>query len=182
MMRSPGLTHVVPFPQISISSKIGWAIAATFIWVGMLVLIGFQPSAVAAPIDPYVLRYLDAAEPVELLVDPQSGATHSFSALDLSQGKRFFEENCVNCHVGGATLPNPNEPLSLDALRGAMPPRDTLNSLVAFIRQPMTYDGQESYSCRAVPKTWLTDAEAENVAAFILRAGQKAPGWGSREF
>jgi photosystem II cytochrome c550 len=154
--------------------------------IGMLLgmaiaLIGFSQPAEAA-LDPYVSRYLDVAEPVELPLDA-SGATQAFSGLEISQGKRFFEENCVNCHVGGSTVPNPSEPLSLEALRGAMPPRDTINSLVAFMRHPVTYDGQEdSYGCREVPESWLSDEAASHVAAFVLRAAQKAPGWGSTKF
>lgn len=135
----------------------------------------------AATLDPYVVRYLKVSEPIALDLD--EGQTKLFSAENLSQGKRLFEENCKNCHVGGATLPDPLVSLSIEALRGAMPPRDNINSLVTFLRQPMTYDGtEESFFCRQMPESWVSQSEVENLAAFILRAAQKAPGWGSASF
>ena len=136
----------------------------------------------AGAIDPFVLRFLDAKEPVSLPVNMQ-GQMQSFSGVDLSEGKRLFEENCKNCHVGGTTLPNPTVPLSLDALAGAIPPRDTIDSLVTFLRQPMSYDNtEEAYLCRQVPETWMPQAEIEKLVAFVLRSAQKAPGWGSTSF
>jgi photosystem II cytochrome c550 len=147
-----------------------------------LTLLGAGSPAHAASIDPYVARYLDISEPVELPLDA-AGATQSFSNIDVSRGKRLFEENCKNCHVGGATLPNPLVSLSLEALKGATPPRDTINSLVAFIRQPMAYDGsEETYVCREVSERWMGQAQVADLAAFILRAAQKAPRWGTSEF
>jgi photosystem II cytochrome c550 len=138
--------------------------------------------AQAGSLEPYVMRYLDAKEPVPLVVDSQ-GNTQLFSAIDLSEGQRLFEENCLNCHVGGSTLPNPMVSLSLEALKGAVPPRDTIRSLVAFIRQPMSYDGSEDeYLCRQIPDSWLPTEEVEKLAAFVLRSAQKAPGWGSTSF
>jgi photosystem II cytochrome c550 len=117
-----------------------------------------------------------------LVIDDQ-GQTRLFSAADLSSGKQFFENNCKNCHVGGSTLPDPTVPLSLEALQNATPPRDNVLGLVAFLRQPMTYDGrEETYSCRQVAESWLSTEEAENLAAFILRSAQKAPGWGNTTF
>jgi photosystem II cytochrome c550 len=136
----------------------------------------------AEPLDAYVLRYLDAKQPVEIPVD-ETGATRSFSAAQLSEGKRLFGESCTNCHVGGATLPDPATPLSLAALQGARPPRDTINSLVAFLRQPMTYDGsEETFWCRQIPESWMPQEQVEALSAFILRAAQKAPGWGTSSF
>jgi photosystem II cytochrome c550 len=132
--------------------------------------------------DLYIRRYLDVREPVPILLDA-SGQTRLFSADELGAGKRFFEQNCKNCHVGGSTLPDPTVSLSLEALQQAMPSRDTLLSLVAFFRQPMTYDGsEETYSCRQVSETWLPAGEVENLAAFILRSAEKAPGWGNTTF
>jgi photosystem II cytochrome c550 len=133
----------------------------------------------AATIDPYVIRYLEVSDSIELPLDGQK--TQTFSAADLSAGKRLFAQNCLNCHVGGATLPNPFISLSLKDLRGAQPPRDTIKSLVAYQRQPMTYNGsEENYSCRQVTERWMSQTEVENLAAFILRAAEKAPAWGSK--
>ena len=140
-----------------------------------------QPSWADAT-DPYVRRYLGVEDSVGLKLNPE-GQTRLVSAANLSKGKRFFEENCKNCHVGGSTLPNPTVSLSLEALQAATPPRDSILSLVAFLREPMTYDGTEyTYSCRQVSENWLSDQEAANLAAFILRAAEKAPGWGNTTF
>lgn len=141
-----------------------------------LVLLAPQPALAAS--DAYVTRYLKVTEPVALELDAQ-GNTRLFSAEDLSSGKRLFEQSCLNCHVGGTTLPDPTVSLSLTALEGATPPRTSVNSLVAYLREPMTYDGsEETFWCRQVPETWMQQDEIENLAAFVLRAAQKAPGWG----
>jgi photosystem II cytochrome c550 len=138
--------------------------------------------AEAAGVDPYVKRFLDAVQPAEIKLDEQ-GNTKAFSGLELSQGKKLFDESCKNCHVGGATLPNPPVSLALSALKGAMPPRDNINNLVAYMRSPLTYDGsEESFVCRQVKESWMSQSEAETVAAFLLRAAEKAPAWGTAEF
>lgn len=151
--------------------------------VGLVMAIAlYTPSAQAKNIDPYVAHYLNATQPVALPLD-ESGQTQMFSAAALSEGKRLFEENCINCHVGGATLPDPTVPLSLEALKRATPPRDTIAALVAFLRNPMTYDGlEETVSCRQVAEQWMPTHEIEKLAAFVLRAAEKAPGWGTSKF
>ena len=149
--------------------------------VVLLVMLGGSP-ALAASIDSYVVRYLHVTEPVALELDGQ-GKTREVSPQDLSSGKQLFETHCLNCHVGGATLPDPLVSLSLKKLKGATPPRDNINNLVAYFRQPMTYDGsEESYWCRQVPESWLSKEQVESLAAFILTAAQKAPGWGAENF
>lgn len=147
----------------------------------LAVMVASSP-AWAAGADPYVFRYLKVREPVALEMDGQ-GNTRLFSASDLSVGKRLFEQSCINCHVGGATLPDPSVSLSLSDLKGATPPRDNINALVAYLRQPMTYDGSDTtFWCRQVPESWLSKQEIENLAAFVLRAAQTAPGWGTEKF
>lgn len=139
--------------------------------------------AQAASVDSYVMRYLvKSGEPVSLSLDGQTQT--QFSAEALSQGKRLFEENCKNCHVGGATLPDPLVSLSLSDLKGATPPRDNINNLIAYFRHPMVYDGtEETFWCREVPESWMSQAQVEDLAAFILRAAEVAPGWGTdRDF
>lgn len=134
-----------------------------------------------AAVDNYVRRYL-AQEPIPLAVDKQ-GQTKQFSPEDLSTGKELFEAHCMNCHVGGATLPDPSVSLALNTLAGATPPRDNINGIVAFLREPMTYDGSEpSFWCREVPESWMPPQQIEKLAAFVLRAAQKAPGWGTSNF
>jgi photosystem II cytochrome c550 len=159
--------------------KLTTFIVCLFIILGLTLEWSVPP---ALAIDAYVARYLQAREPINLAMDPQ-GTVKEFSPGALGEGKKLFEQHCLNCHVGGATLPDPRVSLSLKTLQGATPPRDTINSLVAFLREPMTYDGTEpSYWCRQVPETWMSQPEIEGLAAFVLRAAQKAPGWGTDKF
>lgn len=138
--------------------------------------------AQAAGIDPYVIQYLRVTQPIALERNGE-GQTSLFSPADLTEGKQLFQQHCLNCHVGGATLPVPQVPLSLKALQGANPPRDNIDNLVAYLRQPMTYDGsEETYWCRQVPESWMPQQQVEKLAAFVLTAAQKAPGWGADSF
>lgn len=168
----------------------GFLMVRRTIWLSLLVVVltvgltigWWHRPANAATIDPYVTRYLRVSEPIPLDLDHQ-GHTRLFTAIELSQGKSLFEKNCLSCHVGGTTLPDPTVPLSLKALQGATPPRDTVNDLVAFMRQPMTYDGsEEAILCQQISESWLSTPEVEAIAGFILRAAQKAPGWGTETF
>lgn len=155
--------------------------AVSCLLAAFLVVFSILVSPANAAVDTYVRRYLQATEPVSLDVD--GSKTAQFSAEDLSAGKQLFETHCLNCHVGGATLPDPTVSLSLKTLAGATPPRDTINGIVEFLREPMTYDGSDaSFWCRQVPESWMPKAEIEQLAAFVLRAAQKAPGWGASKF
>ncbi|MEB3826458.1 photosystem II cytochrome PsbV2 [Phormidium sp. CCY1219] len=132
--------------------------------------------------DRYITQYLKASEPVPLTMN-QQGETQMFSPQELYEGKQLFKENCINCHVGGSTLPDPSVSLSLADLKGATPPRDTVDGIVDYLRHPMSYDGNyETYWCREVPSSWMPRAKVNKLAAFILRAAQKAPGWGTQQF
>ncbi|HIK15262.1 MAG TPA: photosystem II cytochrome PsbV2 [Leptolyngbyaceae cyanobacterium M33_DOE_097] len=142
----------------------------------------FLLSPAYAAKDPYITKYLKVTEPVALELDAD-GATKTFSPEQLTSGKQLFERNCLNCHVAGGTLSNPTVSLSLKDLQGATPPRDTINALVEYMRHPLTYDGSEdTIWCREVPESWLAQADIENLAGFVLRAAQTAPGWGVKKF
>ncbi len=135
-----------------------------------------------ARVDPYIRNYLQVIEPVPVAMNDR-GETRSFTVENMIEGKKLFELHCASCHVGGTTLPNPEVSLSLAVLKQATPPRDTVEQLVKFMRQPMTYDGNEdTFLCREVPESWLSQAEVENLAGFILRAAEKAKGWGTASF
>ena len=147
-----------------------------------IALMGSSQSALASNVDNYVRRYLDVSQPVEIKAN-EEGDIKLFSGEDISMGKNLFSQNCLNCHVGGTTLPLPPVSLSLENLQGATPPRDNIHNLVDFFRDPMVYDGSDySYFCRQVTEKWMPEEKVENLAAFILRAAEKAPGWGSDRF
>lgn len=156
-----------------------WLLACLFSLCLPLVTISLPAYAA---VDPYITRFLKVTEPIPLKADA-TGSTRLFSAEDLSVGKALFEQSCLNCHVGGNTLPDPTVPLSLTALQGATPQRDNIDALVTYLRQPMTYNGtEETLVCRQVSESWLLTPMVENIAGFILRAADNAPGWGTETF
>jgi photosystem II cytochrome c550 len=69
------------------------------------------------------------------------GDTIVVSMKQLADGKRLFNSACSRCHLGGVTKTDPNVGLDPEALDLATPPRNTVESLVGFLKSPMTYDG-----------------------------------------
>ncbi len=133
-----------------------------------------------ARIDAYVNQYLQVSGPIELRYDTDAMLTVEPSQLE--HGKALFQEACINCHVGGVTLPDPSVSLSLEDLQGAEPPRNTVLALMEFQRDPLNYDSTApSFGCRRVTPAWLKDDDLQDLAAFILRAAEVAPGWGTAQ-
>merc|ERR1719263_1536620 len=62
----------------------------------------------------------------------------------VKRGKRLFNSACATCHTGGITKTNPNVGLDTEALSFATPQRNTIVSLVDYMKDPTTYDGLES--------------------------------------
>jgi photosystem II cytochrome c550 len=73
-----------------------------------------------------------------------SGTTVILTPEQVKRGKRLFNASCGQCHVGGVTKTNPNLGLEPDALSLATPPRDNINALVDYLKNPTSYDGLES--------------------------------------
>lgn len=74
------------------------------------------------------------------------GSTVVLSPEQVKRGKRLFNNACGTCHVGGLTKTNPNVGLDVEALSLATPPRDNVSSLVAYLKDPLSYDGTDSIS------------------------------------
>ena len=74
----------------------------------------------------------------------QSGTTVVLTPEQVKRGKRLFNASCGACHVGGLTKTNPNLGLEPDALSLATPPRDNINALIDYMKDPKSYDGLES--------------------------------------
>lgn len=137
------------------------------------------PAQANTPNDSFIRRYFDANQPVEITLDDK-GNTRSFTGEDFVKGKALFEESCISCHVGGITVQYPTVSLALDALKNATPPRDHINGLVAYMRDPVSYDGEDyNFWCRQVSEAWMPQNEIEKLAAFIIRAAEKVPNWGA---
>jgi len=109
-------------------------------------------------------------------LDP-SGKTAVLSPEQFKRGKRVFNATCGSCHVGGITKTNPNIGLEPEALALATPRRDNINSLVSYMKDPTTFDGQESIaeihpsikSADIFPKMRsLTDEDMYAMAGHIL--------------
>ena len=87
---------------------------------------------------------LDLDENTRSIPLDQSGTTVVLTPEQVKRGKRLFNASCGSCHVGGITKTNPNLGLEPDALSLATPPRDNINALVDYMKNPTSYDGLES--------------------------------------
>jgi photosystem II cytochrome c550 len=99
------------------------------------------------------------------------------TAEQVKRGKRLFNNACGTCHVGGLTKTNPNVGLDTESLSLATPPKDNITNLVAYFKDPTTYDGIDSISevhpsiksADIFPKMRsLTDEDLFAIAGHIL--------------
>jgi photosystem II cytochrome c550 len=88
----------------------------------------------------YAIELDDAIRTVPL----NSKETVTLTPEQVRRGKRLFINSCSTCHVGGITKTNPNVGLDPESLSLATPPRNTIESLVDYIKNPTTFDGLES--------------------------------------
>jgi photosystem II cytochrome c550 len=109
-------------------------------------------------------------------IDP-SGKTAVLTPEQVKRGKRLFNASCGVCHTGGLTKTNPNVGLDVEALSLATPARNSVQSLVDYMKNPTTYDGLESIaeihpsikSADIFPKMRaLTEDDLEAIAGHIL--------------
>jgi photosystem II cytochrome c550 len=106
-----------------------------------------------------------------------SGDTTVLNLKQVKEGKRLFQFACAQCHAGGVTKTNQNVGLEPDALALATPPRNNIDSLVDYMKNPTTYDGEEEIS-EFHPSTKsadiftemrnLTDEDLKEIAGHIL--------------
>ena len=87
---------------------------------------------------------IDLDEATRTVVQDSKGTTVVLSPEQVKRGKRLFNATCGACHTGGITKTNPNVGLDPEALSLATPRRDSIDALVDFLKNPTTYDGQES--------------------------------------
>ncbi|AFY99940.1 photosystem II cytochrome c-550 [Calothrix sp. PCC 6303] len=106
-----------------------------------------------------------------------SGDTTVLNLKQVKEGKRLFQFACAQCHAGGVTKTNQNVGLEPEALALATPPRNNIDSLVDYMKNPTTYDGEEEIS-EFHPSTKsadiftemrnLTDEDLKAIAGHIL--------------
>ncbi len=107
----------------------------------------------------------------------EKGETLTLTPQQVAEGKRLFNYACGTCHRGGGTATNPNVNLDPPALAGALPPRDSIEALVDYMKNPTTYDGLEdiaelhpsTQSADIFPKMRnLTEEDLVAIAGHIL--------------
>lgn len=111
------------------------------------------------------------------VVFDSSNKTITLTPEQVKRGKRLFNNSCAQCHNGGITKTNPNIGLELESLSLATPARDNVVSLVDYMKDPTSYDGQNSIaelhpsirSAEIFPKMRnLTDEDLLSMAGYIL--------------
>lgn len=73
-----------------------------------------------------------------------NGDTTTLSLKQVKEGKRLFQYACAQCHVGGVTKTDPNVGLDPESLALATPPRNHVDALVDYMKNPTSYDGETS--------------------------------------
>jgi len=102
--------------------------------LSFIILLSFSTASLAIDLD----------ENTRTVPLDSSGTTVILTPEQVKRGKRLFNASCGQCHVGGITKTNPNLGLEPDALSLATPPRDNVNALVDYLKNPTSYDGLES--------------------------------------
>jgi photosystem II cytochrome c550 len=104
------------------------------LFLGFLAILSFSTTSLAIDLD----------ENTRTIPLDSSGTTVTLTPEQVKRGKRLFNASCGQCHVGGITKTNPNLGLEPDALSLATPPRDNVNALIDYLKNPTSYDGSES--------------------------------------
>lgn len=120
---------------------------------------------------------IDLDEATRTVTLDSSGKTTVLTPEQVKRGKRLFNATCGACHVGGITKTNPNVGLDPEALSLATPPRNNIESLVDYLKNPTSYDGLESIaevhpsikSADIYPRMRsLTDEDLYSIAGHIM--------------
>jgi photosystem II cytochrome c550 len=122
-------------------------------------------------------KALELDEDTRTVTLDTKGNSVVLTAEQVKRGKRLFNNACGTCHVGGLTKTNPNVGLDTESLSLATPPKDNVTNLVAYFKDPTTYDGLDSISevhpsiksADIFPKMRsLTDEDLFAIAGHIL--------------
>lgn len=120
---------------------------------------------------------VELSEEARTVTSNDSGDTVVLSLKQVQEGKRLFNFACAQCHAGGVTKTNQNVGLDPEALALATPPRDNIEGLVDYMKNPTTYDGEQEIA-EFHPSTKsadiypamrnLTEDDLEAIAGHIL--------------
>lgn len=124
--------------------------------------------------DTYAIELDEYTRTVQL---KQDGQTIVLTPEQVKRGKRLFNNVCAQCHNGGITKTNPNVGLDPESLSLATPSRNNVTSLIDYMKDPISYDGESSIaelhpsikSAESFPKMRnLTDEDLFAIAGHIL--------------
>jgi len=145
------------------------AVVRTLLVLPLALLVCFAGPAAAARWDSATLT---------VPTNPE-GTTVTFSEKEVKAGRKLFNDSCGTCHAGGITKTNQNVGLDPETLALATPPRDNIDALVDFMKDPTSYDGEYSIadvhpSLRSsdifVKMRDLDDNDLRLIASYILVA------------
>lgn len=145
------------------------AIARSLLILPLALLVCFVSPVAAAQWTP---------EQLTVPVNPE-GTMVTFTEQEIKAGRRQFNSSCGTCHAGGITKTNHNVGLDPETLALATPPRDSVESLVDYMKDPTSYDGEYSIadihpSTRSsdvfVKMRDLDDEDLRLMAGYILVA------------
>lgn len=137
--------------------------------LALLLCFGFGGEAMAA---------LWTSEQLTVPANPD-GASVTFTDQEIKAGRKLFNNSCGECHAGGITKTNHNVGLDPETLSLATPPRDNVEALVDYMKDPTSYDGEYSIadvhpSIRSsdifVKMRDLDDNDLRLMAGYILTA------------
>lgn len=75
-----------------------------------------------------------------------AGDTVVVAAKQVEKGKRLFISVCAQCHLEGITKTDYNVGLDPESLALATPPRNNIESLIDYMKNPTSYDGEYDIS------------------------------------
>lgn len=117
----------------------------------------------------------------------EQGDTVVLSNQEWKRGEKIFYDTCSQCHNSGRTKTNPNVTLGQKDLALAYPARDSIEGLVAYLKDPTTYDGEE-FIYELHPNTNRLDIypemrnynedDLEAVSGYVLSMQSIKESWG----
>ncbi|MGB8702028.1 MAG: photosystem II cytochrome c-550 [Thermosynechococcaceae cyanobacterium] len=106
-----------------------------------------------------------------------AGDAITLTRKQYDEGQKLFGDTCSVCHAGGITKTNPSLDLAPETLALASPDRNSIEGLVDYLKNPTTYDGEESIaeihpslkSADIYPKMRnLSEDQLANLSGYIL--------------
>jgi photosystem II cytochrome c550 len=131
------------------------AIARTLLVLPLALLVCFAGPAAAAQWTP---------EQLTVPATPD-GTAVTFSEKEIKTGRKIFNDSCGTCHAGGITKTNQNVGLDPETLALATPPRDSVESLVDYLKDPSLRSADVFVKMRD-----LDENDLRLIAGYILVA------------